>query len=232
MQEKVDQDGSAWVKTRTINTPTAKKLAEWILLAGDLEYALRRAVLWNELATTKAMSDNKCEISVSLFRDTVITFVSCFDNTLSAFLEPKVVYTTSSGRREYLEWLKDLRNTWIAHRSGPNRQCVVSIVIDNTTGEFQGLGHQSALYQGPKPDVGKDLISMMEIALDHARREVKNLDAQLRDEIRNLKDTERLRLPAANTVIPRSREVRMGRRKFGNIKRSSGGYMLDPKKNA
>ena len=219
MQETIDQGGSAWVNARTTNTPTARKFAEWTLLAGDLEYALRRAILWNELANTDAKSENTLEILVSVFRDAVITFVSCFDNKLSASLDPKVAYAATSGGVEYVEWLKDLRNTWIAHRSGPNRQCVAAIVIDEDTGEFQGLGHLSTLYMGPKADAGRDLIRMMEIALGHARTEVKELESQLSDEIQNLEDTERLRLPAANTVIPGSEEVHMGRRKFGNIKR-------------
>ena len=220
MQETVDQGGSTWVNARTTNTPTAREFSEWTLLAGDLEYALRRAILWNELANTEAKSDNNVEILVSVFRDAAITFVSCFDNTLSASLDPKVVYTTTSGGVEYFEWLKDLRNTWVAHRSGPNRQCVAAIIVDEDTGEFRGLGQLSHLYMGPTPNAGDDLVGMMEIALSHACKEVKDRESQLREEIQKLENAERLRLPAANTVIPGSKEIHMGRRKFGNIKRS------------
>ena len=220
MQETIDQGESAWVNARTTNTPTAKEFAEWTLLAGDLEDALRRAQLWKELSNTEATNDKDCQLSVSVFRDAVITFASCFDNTLSAFLDPSVVYTATSGGVEYIGWLKDLRNTWIAHRSGPERQCVAAILIDEDTGDFRGLGHLSHRYMGPKPNAGDDLVRVMEIALSHARKEVKDRESQLRQEIQRLGNTERLRLPAANTVIPASKEIHMGRRKFRTIKRS------------
>ena len=206
------------MRARTINTHTAKEFAEWTLLTRDLEYALRRATLWRDLGYTEATGDDNIDISSSLYRDAVITFVSCFDNKISPFIDPTIVYAVTSGGVEYIRWLTDLRHTWIAHRSGPNRQCVAAIVIDDT-GDFRGLGTLSHLYMGPTRDAGDDLIRMMEIALSYARKEVKDREFQLRQEIQKLENAERLRLPAANTVIPGSHEIRMGRLKFGNIKR-------------
>ena len=171
--------------------------------------------MWNELVNAEAKSDNAFDISVSVFRDAVLTFVSCFDNTLSAFLDPKVVYAATSGGVEYIGWLKELRNTWIAHRGGPNRQCVAAIVIDEDTGEFRALGQLSHLYMGPKPDAGDDLVRVMKLALSHARKEVTDRETQLRKDIQTLENAERLRLPAADTVIPGPMEIHMGGGSFG-----------------
>ena len=215
-----DQRGPEWTAARTLNTPAARLLSEWILLVSDLEYALRRAQLWRDVANSESPTGRDTETRVSLFRDAVISLVSCFDQQLAAHLDPSIVYKPVSGGLEYFSWLKDLRNTWVAHRGGPNRQCVVAVLVDEKTGAFQGFGHLSHLYMGPKADDADHLIRMMELALDHARGELNKHEAAVRDEVVELKNHERLRLPVADTTIPDSKAIHMGRRKFQNIKRT------------
>ena len=217
----VNEHDTSWTNARSLDSPEARQCSEWILLVGDLEYALRRAQLWKDIINTSPKNDRDLEICVSLFRDAVISLVACFDNTLPVFLDPSSVYNRIAGGLEYFEWLKGLRHTWVAHRSGPERQCRVAILLDEQTGDFHGFGHLCHSYRGPKADAGNDFVRMMKIALDHARRELEKHESIVRKKIEEMGYHERLRLPFAETIIPSSKEINMGRRKFQNIKRSS-----------
>ena len=217
----VDGPESRWSNARTINSHAAKLYSEWTLLVRDLEYVLKRALLWKKLVTAKSEGDTGTQVSVSVFRDAVISFVSCFDRQQPVYLDPAVAFGKLGGASEYFSWLEDMRNTWVAHRRGPHRQCVAAIVIDEKTGEFRGLGHLAHLYFGPKPDAADDLIKVIERALDFSRGEQKKHENNLQNEVARMNPLERVNLPLAHTVIPGSSDIRMGRRKFQNIKRTA-----------
>lgn len=216
-RDKAGSNDPKWHAARTVNTPSARLYSEWILLVQDLEYALNRARLWSEMAK----AESPAGVAVSLFRDAVISFVSCFDKQLSVHLDSTVALADIDGSDEYFAWLQDMRNTWVAHRSGPYRLCVAAIVIDEHTGAVQGVGHLSHSYKGPKPDAARDLIRVIEVTLDHAHGEVRRHEHDLRNELDKLNKFERLSLPLANTTVPSSEDIRMGRKKFQNIKGKS-----------
>ena len=209
---------SGWTDARTLNTPEARRYCEWSLLVNDLEYALRRAKMWRDMVPSDAGDVGDFEISVSLFRDAVVSLVACFDDTSPVYLVPASVYGENPGGAEYFQWLKNLRHTWIGHRGGPQQQCVVAIVLDESTGELRGLGCLWHAYLGPKAKDGDDLVRMMEIALAHARQELKKCYSVVADYVKRMKNRERLKLPVANTTVPGHGEIHMGRRKFHNIK--------------
>ena len=173
--------------------------------------------MWSE--TTKA--ESSAGVAVSLFRDAVISFVSCFDKQLPVHLDSTVALAALDGSDNYFSWLEDMRNTWVAHRSGPYRLCVAAILIDEHTGAVQGVGHLSHSYMGPKPEAAGDLIRVIEVALDHARRVMRSHEHDLRNELDRLSRFKRLSLPLAITTVPSSTDIRMGRKKFQNIKRAS-----------
>ena len=214
-------DEPKWVTARTLTAPEAKLFSEWTLLVHDLKYALRRAQLWKESLATNSRSDRDTDICVSLIRDAVISMVSCFDKRPPAYLDPAVVYATVPGGIEYFNWLKDMRDNWIAHRGGPHRQCNVAVIIDEESGEFQGFGHLAHMYYGPKIEASDDLIRMMTIALEYAERELKKHEQMTKEYVHNMKNYERLNLPKSQTIVPGSREIHMGRNKFRNIKNNS-----------
>ena len=209
---------SGWTQARTLNTPEARRYCEWSLLVNDLKYALRRAEMWRDMAPYDAGDVGDIEISVSLFRDAVVSLVACFDDTSPVYLVPASVYGEKPGGAEYFQWLKNLRHTWIGHRGGPQRQCVVSVVLDESTGELRGFGCLQHVYLGPEAKAGDDLVRMMEIALAHARQELKKCYSVVEDYVKRMKNRERLKLPVATTTVPGHGEIHMGRRKFHNIK--------------
>ena len=219
--ERIGDSDSRWRTARTVNTPAAKLYSEWTLLVHDLEYALSRAHLWKETVKAESLGESPARVAVSLFRDAVISFVSCFDKQVPVHLDPAVAFGTLEGASEYFDWLRDMRNTWVAHRGGPLRLCVAAIVIDEQTGDVQGLGHLSHLYLGPKPNAADDLARVIEAALDHSRGEQRAHERHLRDDLEKLNSQERLNLPRATTTIPGSTNIRMGRKKYQNIKRTS-----------
>ena len=207
-----------WTKARTLNTREARRYSEWMLLVRDLEYSLRRAEMWKDMAQSDAGDGGDIEIGVSLFRDAVVSLVACFDDTLPVYLVPASVYGETPGGAEYFQWLKNLRHTWIGHRGGPQRQCRVAVLLDEKTGEFRGFGFLHQSWVGPKPEAGDDLVRMMRIALAHARREMKRCHSVVEDYVKRMTNRERLRLPVATTTVPGQGEIHMGRRKFHNIK--------------
>ena len=81
-----------------------------------------------------------------------------------------------------------------------------------------GLSHT---YFGPKPDAADDFIRVIEVALNYSRGEQQKHELNLRNDIDKLNKHERLSLPRANTTIPGSEEIRMGRKKFQTIKRTA-----------
>ncbi len=217
----IDEPDPQWRTARTVNTYTARLYSEWTLLVQDLEYALSRVRLWKDMTAVESPGEPHVRVSVSVFRDAVISFVSCFDKQLHVHLDSTVIFGELDGALEYFGWLENMRNTWVAHRSGPYRLCVAAILIDEKTGELQGLGHLSHSYQGPKPEAADDLIRVMETALNYSRAEQKDRELALRNDLVKLNAFERLNLPRANTTIPGSTDIRKGRKKFQNIKRTS-----------
>ena len=214
-------DNSEWTSARTLTTPAAKQFSEWTLLAHDLQYALKRAQLWKELLASDTKSDQDTDICVSLIRDAIITMVACFDKRPPVYLKAAVVYENVPGGSEYFDWLKDLRDNWIAHRGGPHRQCSAAVIIDEKSGEFQGWGHLAHMFYGPKIEASDDLIRMMMIALEYATKELKECEEQMKEDVYKLKSYERLGLPRAQTIVPGPGEIHMGRRKFRNIRSNS-----------
>ncbi len=160
-----DHSESTWTTARVLRTPEATEYSEWVLLVTDLEYALRRAVLWSELAQGQSDDKRPLETATSVFRDTVVSFVACFDRQAPAFLDAQAVYADVPGGLDYVKWLRNMRNTWIAHRSGPLRQCVVAVHIHEQSGDLIGFGPLQHSYLGPKAEAAADLIRVFEVAL-------------------------------------------------------------------
>ena len=154
------------------------------------------------------------ELRVSLFRDAVVSLVACFDDTSPVHLDPDRVYGETPGGAEYFQWLKNIRHTWIGHRGGPLRQCVVAVVLDESTGDFRGIGHLSQVWLNPKAEAGDDLVRMMEIALIHARRELERCGSVVQDYVERMTSRERLQLPVARTIAPGPLDIHMGDENF------------------
>ena len=211
------QHDAEWKTARTLKTPEATQFSEWVLLVTDLEYALRRAELWWKLAREETSDQEIIETATSVFKDAVVSFIACFDQQAPVFLDEQAVYTEMLGGVDYFHWLRDLRNTWIAHRNGPQRQCVVTVVVDESSGELTGVGSLQHSYLGPREEAGNDLVRFLTVALVHARRERDRLRELITNQVKAMPSQKRLRLPKAQTVVPSPENIRLGRRRHSQL---------------
>ncbi len=203
---------------RTMETSEAQTFAEWYLLVDDLQYCLQVAKLWKDKVAEQPES-GKNDSSASLFRDAVISFMACFDPAAPVRLDPQKIYQNIPGGIDYYKWLLALRDTWIAHRHGTSRQAVTTILVDESTGNFLGIGCMVQSYSSPVPDSADDFIRFIQIATSHAELKKNALESSVKDQAKSMKPSERLQLPVATTKIPDAQALRMGRKKFQRINR-------------
>ena len=149
---------------RRLDTPEARKYAEWCLLVLDLERCVQVARLWKEKDEA-----GDTEVAVSVFRDAVVTFISCFDNTNPVSLDEQALYAQFEGGLEYFQWLAAIRDTWVAHRHGASRQTSAAVLVDENSGEFLGVGHMMMAYSRPVLEGAEDFIKFVWIAAAEAK---------------------------------------------------------------
>ncbi len=199
---------------RRLDTPEARRYAEWCLLELDLNRCLHIARLWKQVD-----SDGDKEIAVSLFRDAVVSFIACFDKTNPVTLDAQILYRDYQGGMEYFRWLSSIRDTWIAHRHGASRQASAAIIVDDNTGDYLGLGRMLMAYSRPVLAGADDFIAFVSIALRHAASEKTDAMPAVESQAKSLRPSERLRLPVASAKAPTGAALRIGRKKFANTTR-------------
>jgi hypothetical protein len=199
---------------RALKTAQALELAEWLLIEVDIGYCIRCIDVWRKIPKSEdGVSDNHV-IATSLFRNAVVSFISCFDKSVTPNLDVETVYKGVNGASSYFAWLKDLRDSWIAHRFGASRQAIVGPMVEDNAGQFVGFGNLVQMYNTPNPKDGEQLIRFMQIAERHAKASVKRLEEELEEYAKNMPETALLRLPLAVTKAAGPNDLRMGRRKF------------------
>ena len=198
---------------RRLDTPESRVYAEWCLLVLDLERCLRVARLW------KQQEDGDVELAVSLFRDAVVSLISCFDKTNAVSLDSQALYGRYEGGLEYFQWLTTIRDTWVAHRHGTSRQTSAAIVVDENSGDFLGVGNMLMTYSGPVLAGADDFILFVSIATAEAKTRQSEAQKVVERQAKSLTPSQRLQLPIANVKAATGGALRVGRRKFANITR-------------
>lgn len=199
---------------RRIDTPESREYAEWCLLVLDLERCLHVARLWKQQE-----EDGDVEVAVSLFRDAVVSLISCFDKTNAVSLDAQALYGRYEGGLEYFQWLTTIRDTWVAHRYGTSRQTSAAIVVDENSGDFLGVGNMLMTYSRPVLAGADDFILFVSIAAAEAKTRQSEAQKVVERQAKSLTPSQRLQLPIANAKAATGGELRIGRRKFANITR-------------
>ena len=203
---------------RRLDTPEAREYAEWCLLVLDFERCLRLAQLWKDIDKDRD-KDGDRDVATSLFRDAVVSFKACFDKNNTVSLDPSTLYQPHEGGVEYYQWLSTVRDTWVAHRHGASRQAYAAILVDQSSGDFIGIGHAAMTYSRPVLQGAEDFIRFISIALADARARRDRAMAVAESQAKSLTPEQRLRLPVAKMKAAAGGELRLGRRKFSNILR-------------
>ena len=189
---------------KEISTPAASELAEYILLQSDIKAALSMMTLYFEkYAGKKDLPEQERYLVLSIYRDAITNFIGCFSpakGTTGVYLDADVVYASAKNGLSYFKWLKDIRDSYAAHRFGPYRQCVVGIV-PNAGNAVIGTGNLQMIYSGPVPDGKGDMLSFISVAAKYVDAKIRELGAVVLEEARQLTPEQIAALPVA-TVRP------------------------------
>ena len=194
-------------------TPLARELAEYQLLMKDLEAAHAALKLWFEkYASRKDLTPEQILIGQSLFRDSIVMFVGCFDKTAPLRLVASDIYKTTN-QMEYFQWLLNIRDAYAAHKFGALRQCAVGVFVD-TAGNIIGPGHTNRIWAGPKVAAKDDVLSFIQLAGLHVATKILGLSRQLHESAKKMAPAELAALKAAETHDVEPHEIRTPRHRF------------------
>ena len=144
-------------------------------------------------------------------------FVGCFDKSAPVSLVPSDIYNSKDGSVQYYEWMKDIRDSYAAHKFGPLRQCVTGVFLD-PSGNVIEAGHTAQIYAGPKAEGKNDMLDIIKTAGRFSYAKVTTLKSQLEGYAKTLSASElaALKPAAVHPVAPH--EVRLSRKKFSRSK--------------
>lgn len=202
------------IPLRKLGTKLAREVSELLLLELDLTRCVQGLRLWGSIQTGD--DPMQAHASSALFRDSVIGFTACFDGAAPLNLEAEAVYGHLDGGTTYFRWLKDMRDTWIAHRIGPQRYAAYGYLIHPDTGDIVGEGRLVGVYHEPERTAAGELAAFAQIAVDYTSRLLAERLPELRREVEALYPNQRLRLPSARFTAPGPDSLRVGRRKYEN----------------
>lgn len=179
--------------------PVARELSEMLLTKMDLANSLASLTVWVEGYTTDVKQEDQHVKAIrgSLFRDAITQFVGCFDSKNAFPLIAETVYPNVEGIRPYFRWLRDLRNSYTAHRHGSARQCVVGVLVDPTSGKYRGHGNLFTIYAGPSQQGHAQLLSLVRMAIGYVEGKIAILQQQFETEAAAIPQEELLKLPFA-----------------------------------
>ena len=205
---------------RALRTTNGTQHAEWVLLVSDLQRCLELVDLWRNLRSGENLTAADTRVCESLFRDAVVSFVSCFDKDSGhVHLDEQVLYGSIDGALAAFQWFNIVRNHSIAHRHGPHRMAHTMAILNEDNGELLGSG--VGVYAMYEPSTGgfDALGNLIQVAITYANGQVEELVVKCKAELEAMYPSERLRLEIASYRVPNERSLRMGRRKYSNVNR-------------
>lgn len=196
-------------------SPLANEVSELILIKRDLEYCVAVFRLFGLIAEDESHANNKLA-ATSLYRDGIISLMACFDESNQSSLKADAVYAGLENGMQYFRYLKDLRDTWIAHRFGPTRFATYGFLIDPKTGEIEGYGDFVVESILAEKSQAQQLTMFARHAFTFAEQLTNRKIEALKLEAISLYPSQRKKLPDAQFRTPSSSEFRVGRRKYQN----------------
>jgi hypothetical protein len=203
---------------RKLDTPLAQELADLLLHQHDLKSSMAALRLWQEKYAEQDSATEAGIIGKSLFRDSIVQFVGCFDKGAKFRLAADEIYKSADDLALF-QWFQDVRDSYAAHKFGAQRQCVVGVVWHPQHGV--GAGNLMATYKGQLRSDGPMLITLMQTAETFLDRKVERLRGELLESAQKMTREEIEALPLAQTHTLAPNEARMSRRKLQSV-RSSG----------
>jgi hypothetical protein len=201
-----------------LSTPEADHLAELYLIQGDLKAAHNTLSLYFEkFAFAEGMKEGEfATISASLFRDGVILFSACFSTKDPDKLNPEAVFGHLDGWKEYCDKIRDLRDAFVAHNFGPQRQHRIVVIALEIGDEFVPAGFVQVFmrFAGWIAAEGKQLLHYVQIAREHLEKLIEEAEEPVLAIVANLISEELRALPDAQLKIPDPGDWRSTRERF------------------
>lgn len=195
-----------------LDTPLAKELAEMLLVGQDLQFSIHAMEVWSkEFSDSEKFKSREEEvIRFSLFRDSVVQFVGCFDKSAPFYLKWDEIYQEGDGGHTFFKWMKDVRDAYAAHRFGALRQAAVGATYDAQT-DARGIGHFTFVYSGPKPEFAKQLLPFTMRAAKHIEARIRTGLLQIGKQVDAMSAKELLALEKIQFHGISAEEIRMTR---------------------
>jgi len=205
-----------------LTSPIAKELTEYILLQHDIKASHASLTVWFKrfCGPSDEKEPDDAVIGASVFRDSIIMFMGCFDRSAPLFLDEAEVYKTTLGGAEYFQWLRDMRDAYAAHKFGALRQCAVGVLLDGN-GDVLGIGQFSSIYLGPAKEAEGQMLQFIAIAGNYVAAKIKELEARLKQEANDMTREERAKLKTARLHGVDPANVRTSRPAFQRKMRES-----------
>jgi hypothetical protein len=202
---------------RELSIPLSYEISEYLIIREDIETSIKSIRLWFDKYPFSSSKDGDRKlISQSLFRDSIVMFVGCFDKNAKVALASSEVYSMHDGSLQYFHWLKDIRDAYAAHKFGPLRQLTAGVVIDRQ-GSFIKISYDWYFYAGPKRSQRDQMIQLMLKAGQFVQDRINKLGVQLEDYAKRLSNEERLKLSEPLFHSPNANEIRTSRARFRTI---------------
>ena len=195
---------------RVFSSAEAVSLAEAYLMEADLQKSLKNMLLVIGKYPLIAGSDDERAIAEALFRDAVVLFIGCFGQGLHELSKETVFAPVRDGLKDFA-YLKDMRDTYAAHRFGPARQ---TFVVVRKTGNEWGFVPMNLLYSVPNVNLLPKFADLVRAAIAAAAAKVAALTPVVQKQLFDIgpDGIERLAPLAART--PDLHELRMSRSAF------------------
>jgi hypothetical protein len=192
MADNIAQSGRV---AKALDTPLAHRFAEMCLLRDELRLCLSAIRLWTSRIRQGGDEDYQ-RITEALLRDAIVQFTACFGDGEDR-LSPAAAFGDIEGWSDYLGWLRDVRDSYAAHRFGILRQAVPAAILGDDNSAI-GVGYLASVYCGPGEERDyENLLMFFGSGLGYAARVVDQLGTELLSEARAMSPEALASLPNA-----------------------------------
>lgn len=203
---------------KLLSTPEADHLAELYLLQADLNAAHSTLSLYfDKFAFNEGMREDEfATISASLFRDGILLYCACFSTKDPEKLNPEAVYGHMEGWKDYCQKILDIRDAFVAHNFGPQRQHNIVVIALEIGGELVPAGFNQVFmrFAGWLASEGKQLLHYVDLARDHLKKRIEEAEQPIMRMLEAITPEELAALPNAELTIPEDRDFRKSRASF------------------
>lgn len=120
--------------SKRIDTPEARELAELLMMESDLRHANRALKIAADMLPEENDLDGAA-IRLSLVRDAIVQVCACFGPTEPFKLNLDEVPSVADQQwQDFYRFILDKRDTFAAHRFGPDRQCEIMAFVGEGVG--------------------------------------------------------------------------------------------------